>query len=123
MDIKTERPVIVCLCGSIKKARSAFQAYQQSETLAGRIVLTVGSYTITDEEVLEQHSFRRRKAELDVLHFHKIAMADEILVLNLHGYIGESTEREIAWAKSLGKRIRYIEDVNELQKDSQDTKS
>ncbi len=110
MDQVLQRPTIVCLCGSIKRAMKAFQEYQHSETLAGRIVLTVGSYSYTDEELVTEH-FAEVKAKLDVLHFYKIMFADEILVLNVGGYIGESTEREIAWAKSLGKKIRYLEPI------------
>jgi hypothetical protein len=46
---------------------------------------------------------------LDALHMCKIDMADEVLVINIGGYIGESTSREIAYAKLRGKKIRYLE--------------
>lgn len=36
-------------------------------------------------------------------------MADEILVVNVGGYIGHSTRREIAYARRLGKRVRWLE--------------
>ncbi|MFD5516329.1 hypothetical protein [Streptomyces sp. NPDC127066] len=49
----------------------------------------------------------RLKNQLDYLHHRKIDLADEILVVNPGGYIGESTRREIAYARSLGKTIRY----------------
>lgn len=45
----------------------------------------------------------------DKLHFSKIELADEILVLNLNGYIGSSTTNEIKYATQLGKTIRYLE--------------
>jgi hypothetical protein len=45
---------------------------------------------------------------LDVLHLHKIDLADEILVIDPGGYIGESTRREIAYAVQRGKRVRYL---------------
>ena len=51
---------------------------------------------------------------LDVLHFAKIDLADEVLVLNVDDYIGESTEREIVYAEMRKKTIRYLEGgVNE----------
>jgi hypothetical protein len=46
---------------------------------------------------------------LDQLHFRKIDMADEILVLNVGGYIGDSTKNEIAYAQAAGKPVRLLE--------------
>lgn len=50
------------------------------------------------------------KARLDELHLRKIDLADEVLILNVGGYIGESTRRELAYAQSLGKSVRFLED-------------
>ena len=49
------------------------------------------------------------KAGLDALHRHRINLADEVLVLNVGGYIGTSTAAEIAYAQALGKPVRYLE--------------
>jgi hypothetical protein len=49
------------------------------------------------------------KQRLDELHLHKIDLADEILVLNIGGYLGDSTRREIKYAQGAGKRIRFVE--------------
>ena len=46
---------------------------------------------------------------LDDMHLRKIDMADEIFVINDGGYIGESTRREIEYAKATGKPVRYLE--------------
>jgi hypothetical protein len=46
---------------------------------------------------------------LDDMHKRKIDMADEIFVINVHGYIGESTRSEIEYAKRTGKTVRYLE--------------
>ena len=35
-------------------------------------------------------------------------MADEVYVVDPGGYVGESTRREIAYAESLGKPVRYL---------------
>ena len=45
---------------------------------------------------------------MDELYLRKIDLADEIFVVNWDDYIGESTAKEIAYAKKHGKRIRYI---------------
>jgi len=47
--------------------------------------------------------------EMDELHLRKIDISDEIYVVNWRGYIGESTKREIEYAKTTGKRIRSLE--------------
>lgn len=36
-------------------------------------------------------------------------MADEIYVINVGGYIGESTRSEIEYAKKKGRGVRYLE--------------
>ena len=105
------RPVIVTLCGSTK-FKDEFIDAQLRETLAGKIVLTTGCNMRSDQEIfgrMDAAEFRKTRARLDILHLHKIAMSDEILVLNVGGYIGESTEREIEYAESIGVKIRYLE--------------
>lgn len=37
------------------------------------------------------------------------AMADSIYVINVGGYIGESTRSEIDYATSHGKKVEYLE--------------
>ena len=49
------------------------------------------------------------KEMLDDMHLRKIDLADEIYVINVDGYIGESTRREIAYAEKSGKKINYLE--------------
>jgi hypothetical protein len=46
---------------------------------------------------------------LDDLHLKKISMSDEIFVINPGGYIGNSTSKEIIFAKSLGLKIHYLD--------------
>ena len=48
---------------------------------------------------------------LATLHRHKIDLADEILVINVGGYVGESTRSEIEYAQQRGKRVRYLEET------------
>lgn len=49
---------------------------------------------------------------LDDMHKAKIDLADEIFVIDVGGYIGSSTKSEIAYANSLGKKIRYLSKEN-----------
>jgi hypothetical protein len=106
----TDKPTVVCLCGSTRFWR-AFRHYGLKEILNGRIVLSIG-LAASDAVALahpDTAANAARKAMLDELHLRKIDLADEILVLNVGGYIGESTSREIAYAYEHGKRVRYIE--------------
>lgn len=103
IDRKKNRK-IVCLCGSVR-FKEAFMEANHEETLKGNIVLTVGDFRQHDGVIMTDEV----KASLDRLHFDKIELADEILVLNVDGYIGWSTSNEIEHAKKLGKRIRYLE--------------
>ena len=96
---KVKRPTVVCLCGPPRFWRE-FQTANLRETLLGRIVLSIGCYV---EGTL------RGQWELDLLHLCKIDMADEVLILNVAGYIDESTARELAYAREHGKVIRSLE--------------
>jgi len=104
------RPIVVTLCGSTRFYDQWQEAIYQ-ETMAGRIVLSVGFYPHAVEFAHAQHvgCTPEQKVKLDALHMKKIDMSDEILVLNVGGYIGESTRNEIAHAEATGKRIRYLE--------------
>lgn len=104
----TNRPKIVTLCGSSR----FYHEYQDSylyETLAGHIVLSIASHGTR-----EIHRTRdnigmtpAQKIMLDELHLRKIDLSDEILVIDVGGYISESTRREIQYAKDTGKPVRY----------------
>ena len=105
------KPIIVTLCGSTK-FKDAFVKAQLEETLAGRIVLTIGCAMHADPEIfghLSEEEMTATKKRLDALHFRKIEMSDEILVLNVGGYVGESTSREIARAHMLSLPVRWLE--------------
>lgn len=102
---KRSRPSVVCLCGSTR-FKDAFIKAQKDETLQGKIVLSVGLFG--HEEGLDMSG--PVKKMLDELHFKKIDLADEVLFLNVGGYIGESTARELQYAKEQGKKIRFLEE-------------
>lgn len=107
------KPTIVCLCGSTRFWRT-FQEAGLQETMAGRIVLSIGAATGTDDQHfgnLPREEYDRVKAMLDELHLRKIDLADEVLILNVGGYIGESTARELAYAKANNKIIRFFEEI------------
>jgi len=102
-------PQIVCLCGSTRFWR-LFQSESLRLTLGGAIVLTVGAATASDED----HGITpEQKVALDELHKRKIDLADRVHVLNLRGYVGESTLSEIQYAQRLGKTVTWLEPGHE----------
>lgn len=59
---------------------------------------------------MDEGTLSKTKEMLDDMHKRKIDMADEIYVINVGGYIGESTRSEIEYAAKTGKAIRYLEE-------------
>lgn len=103
-------PRVVCLCGSTRFLQ-AFQDAMLQETLTGKIVLSIGCNTKSDDDLLRA-GVQIDKQSLDLLHLFKIDLADEVLVLNVGGYIGESTRREVQYALRQGKVLRWLEPLN-----------
>lgn len=96
---------VITLCGSTR-FKEQFLQQQKRLTLEGNIVLTVGLFGHSgNEEVWKPGT----KEMLDDMHLRKIDFSDEIFVINVGGYIGESTRREIAYAERTGKDVRYLE--------------
>lgn len=93
---------IITLCGSTR-FKDEFERINKELTLAGNIVISVGCFghagdVFTDEQ----------KIMLDDIHKAKIDLADEIFVINVGGYIGNSTRSEIEYARQHGKIVRYL---------------
>lgn len=100
-------PTVVCLCGS-SRFKQTFIDANRSLTLQGKIVLSIGMFG--HEEVASGFDMDGPvKAMLDQLHFRKIELADEVFVLNLGGYVGESTANEIRHAMAAGKPVKWLE--------------
>ena len=96
---------VITLCGSTR-FKDAFMEAQKCLTLEGNIVISVGLFGHSgDDEVWTEGT----KEMLDDMHKRKIDMADAIYVINVGGYIGESTRSEIEYAKRNGKEVRYLE--------------
>lgn len=100
-------PKIVCLCGSTRFMDAFFNAGWEF-TLRGYIVLSIGVCKHAEHHGAE--ALGQDVAEkLDELHLRKIDLADEVHILNVDGYIGESTRKELKYAQQHGKEITYLE--------------
>ena len=104
---------VVTLCGSTR-FREQFMEAQKRLTLEGKIVISVGLFGHAgDAEVwehMDEGTLTKTKKMLDDMHKRKIDMADSIYVINVGGYIGESTRSEIEYAKAHGKEVHYLEE-------------
>lgn len=65
-------------------------------------------------ENMDEGTLTAAKAMLDDMHKAKIDMADEIFVINVDGYIGDSTRSEIEYAKMTGKAVRFLEPIVDI---------
>ena len=104
---------VITLCGSTR-FKDAFMEAQKRLTLDGNIVISVGLFGHSgDNEVweeMDEDTLTKTKLMLDDMHKRKIDMSDEIYVINVGGYIGDSTRSEIEYAKRTGKDIQYLEE-------------
>lgn len=104
---------VITLCGSTR-FKEEFIEVQKQLTLEGNIVISVGLFGHSgDSEVwenMDEGTFTKTKKMLDDMHKRKIDMADSIFVINVGGYIGDSTRSEIEYAKNNGKEVRYLEE-------------
>jgi len=102
---------VICLCGSTRFTDEMLVT-QWELTKRGRGVL--GWCALPDSYYLGPDKTHKGDQEdvkeiVDEVHKRKIDLCDEVVVINIGGYIGESTRSEIAYAQSLGKRIAYVD--------------
>lgn len=103
---------VITLCGSTR-FKDEFMKVQKDLTLKGNIVISVGLFSHSgDDEVwknMDEGTLTKTKEMLEDMHKRKIDMADEIFVINVDGYIGDSTKSEIEYAIKTGKKVNYLE--------------
>lgn len=99
---------VVTLCGSM---RFQSEMMEIAEKLAreGECVLTPVYMVMKDCEISEEE-VKRLKLE----QFKRIELADEIFVVNVNGYVGESTMAEIEFAERYGKRVRWMDEKKHI---------
>ena len=106
------KPKVICLCGSTRFTAEML-VIQWELTKQGNIVLSwcalPDSY-FNDGDKTHVGDQEGVKEIVDEVHKRKIDLADEIFVLNINGYIGESTRSEIEYAEAHKKPLRYLEE-------------
>jgi hypothetical protein len=99
---------VITLCGSTR-FEAEFAELNQRLTLDGCVVISLGMFSLPElagyDWAVDSDDLKGRLARV---HLQKIRMADEVFIVDPGGYVGESTRREIAYAESLGKPMRYL---------------
>ena len=97
-------PSVICLVGA-DRFRSEFMSAYRAFTKAGHIVVMPGLYETTNAVIHDPET----KRMLDELQLKKIDMADIVVVVQPAGQMTDTTKREVEYAESLGKQVRYLE--------------
>lgn len=102
---------VICLCGS---TRFTYQMLitQWNFTKQGHVVLSwcaLPDDYFSDDDKFHIGDKENVKEIVDEVHKRKIDLSDEVFVLNINGYIGESTTSEIKYAMAHGVPVKYLE--------------
>jgi len=114
-NFKKDRPKVICLCGSTRFTREML-IKQWEFTKQGYIVLSwcalPDDYYEGDEKahIGDQEGVKKL---VDEVHKRKIDISDEVFVINIGGYIGDSTRSEIDYAIAHNKPVNYLEPLLE----------
>lgn len=106
-----KKPKIICLCGSTRFTEEML-VKQWELTKQGYIVLSwcaLPNWYFNEEDKTHLGDQEGVKEIVDELHKRKIDLADEILVININGYIGDNTRNEIAYAIEQNKPVHWLE--------------
>lgn len=94
----------ITLCGSTRFKKAYLEWNARLTLEEGALVYSVAmwSHNVRIEPTEGQ------KVLLDAIHKGKIDASDEIFVLDVGGYVGESTKSEVLHAKQAGKNVRFL---------------
>jgi len=96
----------ITICGSLKYEKE-IQAWHEKLAMSGHTVYCMVVLPSQKEGVKDWYN-ADEKETLDLLHLSKIEESDAIFVVDVDGYIGESTKREIKWATIRGKAVYHL---------------
>lgn len=99
---------IIAICGSLRFMKDLMRVAEAMELKGNCVLQVIYPVSKTKDEYTEQEN-----ELLDRMHKEKIKLADAILVVDIDGYIGNSTRSEIEFAESLGKEVIYYSKMRE----------
>ncbi len=99
-------PKVITLCGSAR-FEEHFHIWNKVLTLSGHTVFALTAYP-SIEGSKDWYTLDVKK-RMDAAHMRKISASHAIFVINRLAYIGESTLNEIDFARSLEKKVYFLE--------------
>jgi len=108
-NVATVHPKVITLCGSsrfICEMAVLAWNFEKLGAITMSLHLLPQGYPCPSDHLAEAEGVA---AQMDELHLRKIDLSDEIFVVNVGGYIGKSTRREIEYAEAHGKPVKYLE--------------
>ena len=94
---------IVTICGSMKFKNKMMEVAKELEVKNKYVVIQC---------IYSNDKFNEEEQKiLADLHYNKIKISNAIYVINVNGYIGNQTSKEIEYAKKLGKEVMYLEPI------------
>lgn len=98
--------MILTLCGSARFEPYWHEANKQLG-LAGHICFSL--MTFPSIEGSHEWYSAEQKQMLDLAHLSKIQASDGVVMLNIEDYLGESSTRELIWARMQKKKVFWTE--------------
>jgi len=95
---------VVVMCGSMKFLDKVQELAERLELEKGYAVITLLPHVINRNLTADEVK------RLGDIHLQKIDLADAVYVVNVGGYIGQTVQREIAYAREKGKEILFFEE-------------
>lgn len=100
----------IALCGSTR-FKDEFQAWNHKLAVNGHTVYSLSIFAREEKDVGKEGNptiTEKEKITLDLVHLDKILNSDAIVVIDVDGYTGFSTKREIEWARMHKKKVYWI---------------
>ncbi len=100
----------ITLCGSTR-FKSVFEEWNHKLAVAGHTIYSLSIFAREESDVGKESNITitdEEKVTLDLVHLDKILNSDAIVVIDVNGYTGFSTKREIEWARMQRKFIYFI---------------
>lgn len=112
--LNPSRPKVICFCGSVRFSAEmmiwGWELAKRDTIVLTWSVLPDGYFKGTDDQnSIHGAEVEGVREQLDELHKRKIDLADAVYIVNVGGYVGDSTKSEVAYAHDHGKPIVWLE--------------
>lgn len=97
----------ITVCGSLRFYQEIVEIALKMELEGNCMFVPIYNPYNTDKDAFTDEEMKM----LSKMHYEKIKLSDAILVVDVDGYTGSSTSKEIEYAKTLNKEIFYYSEL------------